>query len=65
MVVKMDVGQYKDRSSDRPGLILRRAGDDTLWEIAKATGTTVAAILQVNGLQQEPEPKQMLLIPIQ
>ncbi len=48
----------------RPSLILRRAGQGSLWDIAKATASTVEAIAAANGLEGEPEPDAMLLIPM-
>lgn len=48
----------------RPGLIIRRLGEDTLWEVAKATGSTVEGILQANGLTETPTPDSFLLIPV-
>ena len=48
----------------RPSVILRRAGKESLWEIAKSSGSTVAAIRGANKLQEEPKPGQMLLIPV-
>jgi len=48
-----------------PSLILKRAEAASLWETAKQCGSTVDAILEANGLTQEPEPGVMLLIPIQ
>ena len=53
-----------EKTSDRPGLIIRRAGDMTLWELAKACGSTVLAIEEANALTGEPEKDQMLLIPV-
>lgn len=64
MVRGMEVSQLREPDPDRPSLVLRRAGEETLWEIAKRTGSTVAAIQQANGLASEPEPEQMLLIPV-
>ena len=56
----------EDASADpnRPSLILRRAGENTLWEIARESGSTVDRIQQINGLQEQPEPDRMLLIPV-
>ena len=39
-------------------------GEESLWDIAKKCGSTVAAIRSVNKLQEEPKPGQMLLIPV-
>lgn len=61
----LELGDLKEPADMRPSLILRRAGGDTLWNIAKSTGSTVEAIKNANRLQNEPEQEQMLLIPIQ
>lgn len=60
----LETGTVKEPDPNRPSLILRRAGKDTLWCIAKGAGTTVAAIWEANGLAGEPAPEQMLLIPV-
>jgi len=49
---------------NRPSLILRRAGENTLWQLARENGSTVDRIKEVNGLQEQPEPERMLLIPV-
>lgn len=64
MVTGLELGQRKIQDPDRPSLILRRAGDNSLWDMAKGYGSTVEAIRQANGLTGEPDPKQMLLIPV-
>lgn len=48
---------------ERPSLILRRKGGDSLWNIAKAAGSTVEKIMEANGLDGEPPADKMLLIP--
>jgi hypothetical protein len=48
----------------RPSLILRRVGEQNVWQIAKECGSTVDAIRKANNLQQEPQDGQMLLIPV-
>ncbi len=48
----------------RPSLILRRAGEESLWEIAKSSGSTMDAIRAANGLDGEPVYGQMLMIPV-
>ena len=50
--------------TERPSLILRRPGTDSLWDIAKAAGSTEKAIREANALEGEPEPNRMLLIPV-
>ena len=64
MVTGVKLGQECRLDPGRPSLILRRAGTKRLWDIAKDSGSTVEAIQQANGLQGEPVPGQMLLIPV-
>lgn len=64
MVTELEIGVMEEPSTDRPAIILRRAGEESLWDIAKECGSTVAAIKNVNGLSEEPAIGQMLLIPI-
>lgn len=52
-----------EAQTHRPSLILRRK-EDSLWETAKVCRSTVEAILQANGLSQEPEAGTLLLIPV-
>ena len=64
VVTELELGEYREADPNRPSIILRRAGDEGLWAIAKGYGTTVAAIQEANQLTGEPENGQMLLIPI-
>ena len=64
MVTGLTLGQEQEPDPQRPSLILRRAGEGGLWDMAKASGSTVDAIRKANSLQQDPAPGQMLLIPI-
>lgn len=64
VVTAMELGEAQQPDPDRPSLILRRLENETLWDLAKKTGSTVAAIRSANGLQDEPSADQMLLIPI-
>lgn len=64
MVTGMELGEWIEPDPDRPSLILRRAGTDRLWDIAKQTGSTVEQIKSANGLQYEPDGDQFLLIPV-
>lgn len=64
MVTGLEVGEVTEPDENRPSLILRRMGEEPLWEVAKATGSTVEDILSANQLSEEPEPGTMLLIPI-
>lgn len=64
MVTAVEVGEPIRPDPNRPALILRRAGEDRLWDIARDNGSTMEAIRQANNLQSEPAPGQMLLIPV-
>lgn len=64
MITSLELGQAETKDWDRPSLILRRAGRDSLWTIAKACGTTVEVIQNANGGIDHPAPEQMLLIPM-
>lgn len=64
MVTGLTLGPIEEPDEDRPTLILRRMEEDSLWALAKASGSTMEAIRKANGLTQEPEQGQMLLIPI-
>lgn len=64
MLTGMELGEPTEPNPNRPSLILTRAGDRSLWEIAKESGSTVEAIQQANGLQGQPDANRMLLIPV-
>ncbi len=64
MAAGLRVGEKEAPDPMRPTLILRRSGGQRLWDIAKSSGSTVAAIRSANGLKEEPEKGQMLLIPV-
>ena len=64
MVTGLELGEQKAADPGRPSLILRRAGHSRLWDIARSSGSTMEAIRQANGFREEPEPGQMLLIPV-
>lgn len=64
MVTGIELGDQRVPDPNRPTLILRRAGGCRLWDIAKGSGSTMEAIRKANGLQDEPAPNQMLLIPV-
>lgn len=64
MVTAMELGELRERDPEAPGLILRRAGHTGLWNIAKSAGSTMEAIRKANGLQEDPAPDRMLLIPV-
>lgn len=64
MVTALTLGDRIPKAENRPSLILCRAGDRGLWDLAKDAGTTVDAIRRMNGLTEEPAPGRMLLIPV-
>ncbi len=64
MVTGLDLGEPKQQDPGRPTLVLRRADDSSLWDIAKGAGSTMEAIRKANGLEEDPTPGQMLLIPV-
>lgn len=64
MVTALELGEEQEPDAQRPSLILRRAEGVSLWELAKQCGSTVESIKRANGLQEEPQPWQMLLIPV-
>ncbi len=64
MVTGLTLGDRKEPDPERPSLILRRAGRDRLWDIARQSGSTMAAIEEANDLQGQPAPEKMLLIPV-
>lgn len=64
MVTGLELGELSEPDPGRPALVLRRAGKQSLWELAKGCGSTVDAICQANNLTGEPKQDQILLIPI-
>jgi len=64
MVTGIHGGEPLKQDPSRPSLMLKRAGQASLWEIAKNSGSTVDAICKANGLQEEPVDSRMLLIPV-
>ena len=64
MLSGLELGDTAIPSETRPSMILRRVGDDTLWDIAKQTGSTVELIKTTNQIQENPNPERMLLVPV-
>ncbi len=64
VVSGVQLGELSELNPERPSLILRRSGEDSLWQIAKESGSTVDRIMKANNLQGEPKPEQLLLIPV-
>lgn len=65
MITALEFGEVREPASGRPSLILCRPGKRGLWELAKASGSSVDAIREANALTEEPEEKRMILIPVQ
>ena len=63
-VTGLQLGENVTPDPGRPSLILRRSDGQRLWDIAKASGSTVESIRKANGLTEEPESDRMLLIPV-
>ena len=63
-VTGLQLGEAEAPDPSRPALILRRCGGRRLWDIAKSTGSTVESIRKANGLTDDPESDNMLLIPV-
>ena len=64
MVTGLELGDLEEPDPNRPSIVLCRAGERSLWEIAKEAGAVLQDILDANELSGEPEREQMLLIPI-
>ncbi|MBQ7817925.1 MAG: LysM peptidoglycan-binding domain-containing protein, partial [Oscillospiraceae bacterium] len=64
MLTQITLGEKCEKDPGRPSLILRKAGNQRLWDIARECGSTVDAIVEANHLQDQPEAGQILLIPV-
>ncbi len=64
VISAISLGEKTEKDPNRPSLILRRMGEEGLWEMAKSCRTTVTAIQNANDLTTEPAINQMLIIPI-
>lgn len=64
MISGLHMGDETKPDPNRPSLILCRAGNRSLWELAKACGSTVDMIQKANQLTGEPEAENTLLIPV-
>ena len=64
MVTGLELGEMSTPDPNRPSLILRKVGNDRLWDVAKQTGSTVEAICAANGLTDDSAAQKILLIPI-
>lgn len=64
VVTGLELGQQKEPDPDRPSLVLCRAGEASLWQLARDNGSTVKAIRDATGLEGDARPGQLLLIPV-
>ena len=64
MITGLEVGALREGDSNRPSLILCKAGKDGLWSLAKRCGSTVGGIQRANKLDGEPPEDRFLLIPV-
>ena len=64
MLTALELGPLREPDEFRPSLILCRPGGKGLWPLAKASGSTVEAIRQANGLDDDEDEGRMLLIPV-
>lgn len=64
MICGLQIGRPLEQDVNRPSMILRRAGGESLWNLAKRYGSTVDAIKKVNDLKDHADEGRMLLIPI-
>ena len=64
VVTGLELGEMTEPDPNRPSLILRKVGNDKLWDVAKRTGSTVDAIREANHLTDDSAEQKILLIPI-
>ena len=64
MVTGLELEEIREADHGRPSLVLCRPNGQGLWDLAKASGSTVEAIRLANGLEDEPAGNRMLLIPV-
>lgn len=65
MVTGLDIGPEREKDPSRPSLILCRPDGESLWEMAKRTGSTIADIRRANRPMTEEQENRMLLIPVE
>lgn len=64
MVTALELGPIREADPSRPSVILTAAAGESLWDLAKRSGSTVSAIQMANKLNDDTAPDQMLLIPV-
>lgn len=64
MVTGLELGQILEENPSRPSVILCACSGESLWDLAKRSGSTVAAIRRANGIEGDDSGERMLLIPV-
>lgn len=64
MISGLELGQLWEPDPSRPSVILAKGSGESLWDLAKQTNSTVAAIRGANGIDTETAPERMILIPV-
>lgn len=64
IVTGLELGEEEEQTTERPSLILCRPAGENLWQLAKRCGSTMEAIREANGIQEELDQDRMLLIPV-
>ena len=64
MLTSLELGAIREPDELRPSLILCRPGGKGLWNLAKASGSTMDAICMANGLEDDEDTNRMILIPV-
>ena len=64
MLTSLELGAVREPDELRSSLILCRPGGKGLWNLAKASGSTVDAIRMANGMDDDEDTDRMILIPV-
>ena len=64
MITSLELGELREPDEHRPSLILCRPGGRSLWELAKASGSTMDEIHAVNEHWEDDGEDRMILIPV-
>lgn len=64
VIVSGLIMEEKEHQDDKPSLVLKRAGEEDLWTLAKMNGSSVEAIRAANGITEVHDPNLVLIIPV-
>lgn len=64
MISELELGPVQEKDPSRPSLVLCRPNGESLWDMAKRCGSTVADIRDANVRAEELQENRMLLIPV-